>query len=321
MPDLSSKVRSVISQLSGERPGDLASTSKPLSRIFVLFRNVRRELLELIDKIEKRLTTAESELDTHTHPDHNHEQTWSTSAYVESPSKNTVLQLFGSMEVQSAAVDWSGGGTRNLDNGVSKMVFVQTTVTIGGNVVLSGTSVNRDTGVETPADTETVTLGSLSTDNSGNDANGNNAWDISNAVITSKWWKGRVVATPGASMQVTSDVYSVAFSQANDVDEFTIDTIDPSVRVTALGAGNAKISVYLYKVDVERAAAEITPIATVVLDAADLTYEGWYRMRRAVGEALEGFSDGWFLNVYMNGAGSGYFEHFSVEIWKSKDTQ
>ena len=101
-----------------------------------------------------------------------------------------------------------------VNKGIDKiMVVVNAGSDISGDIIITGESIDRDTGASTPADTDTLTVDALTTDTSDTDSNGNTRHAFSGAYISSKWFTGTVTLSTANLTLTDVDVYHVSFEQ------------------------------------------------------------------------------------------------------------
>jgi hypothetical protein len=158
------------------------------------------------------------------------------------------------------------------------------------SITVTGTSVDRDSGAETGADTDTVSIDGVTTDASDTDADGNTRHSFTNAYITSKWFKGSVTLTTADVDLSDVDIYYISFEQWNDQPEIELDTLD--ITATATNAA-AWLYAYLYTVVPEGDTVTITRVASIDLPAAEVTANRSYRLRRSnLAVTIDGATDG-----------------------------
>ena len=200
-----------------------------------------------------------------------------------------------------------------LTTGIGKLVIV---INAGGDVTgeitVTGTSVDRNTGIETPADTDTITVDALTTDTSDTDARSNPRHALSGAYITSKWFTGSVTLSTANLTLTDVDVYHCSFEQFNDEPDITLTTFDINVKATN---ANAWLYSYLYTLEVTGDKCDITRVSSVEKDTAG-TADRFFRLRRGdIGAALVGTTDGIFADVFFGPANQTYWDDFTCKIW------
>jgi hypothetical protein len=190
-----------------------------------------------------------------------------------------------------------------------------------GDITVTGTTVDRDTGVETGADTDTLTCDTLTTDGSDTDADGNTRHSLTDAYITSKWFKGSVTLST-ANMTLTDvDVYQCSFEQMNDWSAYEIDTFDINAFETNTAAW---LYAYLYSVIPQDGTdkVDIARISSLDLPAAEVTANKFYRLRRSgIGVTMAGASDGFFVDLHLGPNNQTYWEDVTLKVWCLLDAQ
>lgn len=200
----------------------------------------------------------------------------------------------------------------DLTTGQGKLfIVINAGSDLAGSITVTGTSVDRDTGVETASDTDVLSVDALTTDDSDTDANGNMRHAIIGAYITSKWFTGAVTLSTGDLTLTDVDVYHCSFEQANDARAFVLDTFDINVDTNN---ANAKLDAYLYSVCVTGSKANIEREASHNLTG--VTANRTYRLRKGnIGKALNGARDGFFVSIFNDTANT--LEHFHLKVWIS----
>lgn len=196
--------------------------------------------------------------------------------------------------------------------GVSKIFLVVNAGTdLAGDITITGTSVDRDTGAESGADTDVIPITALTTDTSTTDGNGNIVHGFSGAYIGAKWFKGAITLSTTDVDLTDIDVFQVGFEQFNDTDNITIDTLD-STYLTSNTA--AEMDAYLYSVVVTGSTCVIAKISE--LHHATGESVNLYRRRKGViAVSIDGSTDGVFLDLFLNPAALTYFSSFTMKIW------
>jgi hypothetical protein len=204
--------------------------------------------------------------------------------------------------------------------GISKIMIVANAGgTPTGVVTVTGTTVDRDTGVETPADTENITFAGLSTDTSDTDAEGNVRHGFAGAYVTSKWFRGAITISTAAGQVVLTDtdVYQLAFEQFNDNDEVTVDAFDLN---TLCNNTAGWLYAYLYSVVVTGQTVAVARIASLNIDIGDSDAGVYYRLRRKdLGVVIDGTTDGIFANFFFGPTNQNYWDDISMKIWRELD--
>lgn len=197
--------------------------------------------------------------------------------------------------------------------GISKVMGVVLAGTdLVGSYTITGTSVDRNTGVETASDTEVISVNGLSIDNSTTDANGNTIYNYTNAYLSSKWWKGTLTFST-TDLNLTEIRFAqLSFEQFNDTPDVTINTLDMTYRTSNL---SAEMDCYLYAVEVTGNSVNVSMI-TDLHHEINLPADNSFRRRRGnLDKALDGTTDGIFIDLYLAPATQTYFSSFSLKLW------
>ena len=206
----------------------------------------------------------------------------------------------------------------NVTAGIGKIVVVVNVGSdIAGDIVITGTSVDRDTGAETADDTSTLTVDALTTDTSDTDSNGNIRHNFTGAYISDRWFKGAIVISTADLTLTDVDVYQVAFEQFGDTSDITLDTLDFSGLATN---ASAWCNVHLYSLEVTGDKCVITEEAEAFIDAADVSANKWYRLRIGeIDKALDGATDGIWVDQFLGPLANVYWEDINCKVWYTED--
>ena len=201
--------------------------------------------------------------------------------------------------------------------GVSKvMAAVLAGTDLVGSFTITGTSVDRNTGVETTSDTETVIVNGLTTNTSATDSNGNTVYGYSNAYLSSKWWKGTLTFST-TDLNLTEIRFAqLSFEQFNDSPGITVDTFDSTYKTTNV---TAEMDAYLYAVT--RGINNIVNVSVIseLHHESGLPADNSYRRRKGnIAQDLDGTSEGIFIDLYLNPATQQYFSSFACKVWATK---
>jgi hypothetical protein len=198
--------------------------------------------------------------------------------------------------------------------GIGKlMIVVNAGSDFDGEITVTGTTVDRNTGAETPADTDVLTIDALTTDSSDTDASGNVRHSFTRAYITSKWFKGAVVLSTSNLTLTDVDVYQVSFNQWNDSGEIAVDTLDFTAIATN---GAAWAYVYLYLLTVNGDKCRISRTVSLELSSADVDADKSYRLRRGnIGMTIDGTTDGSWIDFFPGPLPNNYWENINALLW------
>lgn len=207
-----------------------------------------------------------------------------------------------------------------VTKGIGKvMIVVNAGSDIAGEITITGTSVDRDTGATTPADTDVITVDALTTDNSTAVGKGSVATkhDFTGAYISSKWFVGTVTLSTTNLTLTDVDVYHISFEQFNDSPNVTVDTLDVNLVTTDI---RAEFDAYLYCLEVTGSKCDIASIADIHVGTDGITAVAnkYERLRRgSIGHAMDGTTDGVWVDIqYLNSPA--YVEDVTLKVWASK---
>jgi hypothetical protein len=195
--------------------------------------------------------------------------------------------------------------------GTGKLIIVVNTATdFDGTITVTGTTQDRNTGVETAAQVSTITVDSLTTDTSGNDSNGFERHNLSSAYITDKWFTdGTDVVIASTDTVITDiDVYQCSFEQCDDSPEISISTFDINFLCLATSAASLR----LYTVEVTGDKVDITPQAEYI-EAAHVADRPYRERYGNLDLDLDGTKSGLFVTAQM--AGLSKFADLSIKVW------
>jgi hypothetical protein len=207
-----------------------------------------------------------------------------------------------------------------VSKGIGKLIVVVNAGSdLSGDITVTGTSVNRDSGATTGADTDTITVDALTTDGSSTDSNGNTKHSFTGAYITSKWFTGSVTLSTADLTLTDVDVYHVSFEQFNDKSNLTLDTFDANIYTTNVAA---EFDAYLYSLEVTGDKCDISLEAElhVGADGETAIANKYWRLRRGnIAKALDGSTDGVWVDIHYSNSPS-YVEDVTLKVWASQET-
>ena len=202
-----------------------------------------------------------------------------------------------------------------VSKGIGKLVIVvKAGSDLAGSITVTGTSINRNTGATTGADTDVLVIDGLSTDGTATDGNGNETHAFSDAYITSKWFTGTVTLSTTDLTLTLVDVYHVSFEQFDDTTAITLDTFDANILTTNV---NAQFDAYLYSIVItgSKCAVVLEAGLHVGTDGETALVDRYWRLRRGnIGKAINGSTDGTWLEVHY-GNSPAYVEDVSIKVW------
>jgi len=231
-------------------------------------------------------------------------------------NKNVINGLHGSLLINNSEDGIVLNPTTDItgDGGVSKVlaaVLAGTDVT--GSFTITGTSVDRETGVETVGDSEVVAVDGLSTGSTTPDANGNPVYSYDNTYISSKWWKGTLVFST-TDLDITEVRFAqIAFEQFNDSDLINIETLDATYIIDN---NDAELDAYLYAVEVDEDNKCSVSVISELHHESGLLADNSYRRRKGgINKVLNGNRSGVFVDLFMAPLTKEYFTSFVLKVW------
>jgi len=246
---------------------------------------------------------------------HAYTETICLSSYTSVPVKTSEFNFHGFLDKVKDAGAVSSGSPLSVAGSLSKLlIVVNAGADLAGTLRVTGTSVDRNTGAETGSDTDDLVVDAVTTDGSDTDAQGNIRHSFTGAYLTSKWFKGTVsISTTDLNLSDV-DVWQVAFEQFNDEADVTVNTLDITVTNVAVGPPAEWCYGYLYALERTGSKADISRIATVEL--ATTPNPGPYRLRKGmIAKALDGTTDGVWLDVYFGPTVVNEWENLNTKIW------
>jgi hypothetical protein len=239
------------------------------------------------------------------------------SSYFDRNSRFLSQQIHGALTPLATAQALSSGSPINVTKGSGKLIImVNAGIDLVGSITVTGTSVNRNTGAETPADSEVITLDGVSTDSSSTDAESNTIYALANGYTTSKWYRG-LVAVSTTDLDLSDvDVYHCSFEQFNDTGTVTLNTLDFNGEPTNAAAW---LYAYLYSVDVTGSRVNVVNRASTEIPSAKTVADVPYRYRIGnIEHELDAATDGIFLDLIPGPNNQSYWDDVGTKIWFSR---
>lgn len=238
------------------------------------------------------------------------------SEFLETNTKNLDQQMHGGFTQVVDGESLASGDPITFTHGLGKvLIVVKAGTTSSGTLTITGTTVDRNTGIETPADTNDITLTGVTTDGSTTDAEGNTRHAFTKAYISSNWFKGSITITTADLDLSEVDIYNVSFEQVNDTPDMTLETLDASLYATN---NSAWFYGYLYVLDVDSTAKTCNLIrqASLELPAGDTAADRRYRLRKGLlNYAMNGTSDGFWVELFFGPGSLSYFTDINIKVW------
>lgn len=242
------------------------------------------------------------------------------------------ISMFDALPARASVSHWNGGFLSLavgqplnptptdivVTKGIGKIVIVVNAGSdLAGDITVTGTSVDRGTGATTPADTDTITIDALTTDNSTTDSNGNVCEIFVGAYITSKWFTGTVTLSTSDVTLTDVDVYHCSFEQINDESDLVLNTFDANIFTTNV---NAEFDAYLHTLHVTGSKCNVDCEAElhVGADGETAIANKYWRLRRGnISEAIDGATDGLWVDVFYSN-NPVYVEDVTLKVWLTK---
>lgn len=243
------------------------------------------------------------------------------SAYDAIPARASVTNLHGGLTLIDSASVLNPTTPLVVDNGLSKILFMPQVLVDGiGTATITGTKVDRSTGVETAGFSETVTIAwtTAAVDSSTTDANGNPVHHLHDGFMTAEWYKGTVTITTTDLSFTNIDSYSIGFEQLNDSPFNELDTLDVNLFVTNVAA---EFDAHLCTVIVDPVTGRTTiHTATSLALGTPPEADRYYRLRdSSLAVVLDGSSDGFFCQLYYSNSPA-YIEDVTSKVWLNNPT-
>jgi hypothetical protein len=243
------------------------------------------------------------------------------SSYDAEPARGSVTNLHGGLLALATAQALGPATPANditVTKGIGKILIVLNAGSdFAGTITITGDTIDRNTGVKTVGDTDTITTDALTTDNSDTDSNGNARYSFTGAYITSKWFTGSVTLSTANLTLTDVDTYHVSFEQFGDTSHVRLDTFDANIFTTNVAA---EFDAYLYSLVVAGSKCDITREASlnVGADGETAIANKYWRLRRGyIEKIMNGQKDGIWADVFYSNSPA-YIEDVNVKIWVSK---
>lgn len=241
------------------------------------------------------------------------------ATYIDIKTRQQEQHVHGTFYELSSGDALDSGTDIDVTNGIGKIVIaVLAGSDFDGTITVTGTSVDRDTGAETPADSENIVIDALTTDGSSTDSNGNLVHDFTGAYITSKWYFGAVTISTADVTLTDVDTYGIAFEQLNDDATVQLETIDVTMECNNTAAW---ADLYFYKIEVTAPKCNIGTIVDRHISVAESEADKFYRLRNDLGNApMDGTTDGGWAELILGPLNQNYWEDINFKLWFSSLT-
>jgi hypothetical protein len=235
------------------------------------------------------------------------------STYIDKPVRGKEISQFGGMEKILDAGSFSSGTPDTATNGCGRLVFsIIAGSDLVGDVLITGDTVDRNTGAITAGDTETITLSGASTDTSDTDAQGNQRHAFSGAYITTKWFQCAITISTTEVDVSDFDLWNIAYHQFGDTPtSVEIDTFD----FTGLPTNTAAwLYGYIYSLEKTNGTCVIERLGSIelpasVIDAANVHYR---RKFGNIAKTLDPSTDGFWIDLFPGPTNQTYWEDMTT---------
>ena len=242
------------------------------------------------------------------------------SVYTEVPSRSGEDEIHGGLEIISAAGALGPATPANdlsVSTGTGKLVVVVNAGSdLSGQILFTGDTIDRNTGVKTVGDTEVVKITALTTDDSTTDSNGNAVPDFTGAYITNKWFTGTVVLSTATLNLSDIDVYHIAFEQVNSEDgHISLDAFDATIFTLNTAA---EFDAYIHTIHVGSDKTCHIKNETSLHVGADgetaLVNRHWRLRKGNLNRVFDGHTDGFWVDLHYANSPI-YVEDVNIKVW------
>lgn len=241
------------------------------------------------------------------------------SSYDAEPARGSESNIHGGLLSLASGQALNSGSPINVTKGTGKIIAVVNAGSdISGSITITGTSVDRNTGATTPADTDTIAVDSLTIDTGSTDGNGNTVHGFEDAYISSKWFTGSVTLSTTDLTLTDVDVWHVSFEQFNDTPGINLVTFDANIYTTN---NSAEFDAYLYDLHVEKGKCliELEAELHVGTDGETAIANKYWRLRRGnINDPVNGTTDGIWIDVFYANSPA-YVEDVTIKVWATRN--
>ena len=140
----------------------------------------------------------------------------------------------------------------------------------------------------------------------------------SNAYITTKWFTGAITLSTLNLTITDMDTWHCSFEQFNDTDGVTVETLD----INAFALDNAaELYAHLYSV-IPGAGNTVVVASFSDIEQAPCIANMYYRLRRGgLAQAIDGSTEGIFLNVFLERFIAADWEDLTIKIWHTSPSR
>ena len=196
------------------------------------------------------------------------------------------------------------------------LVVVVAGADVAGTITVTGSTVNRNTGVVTGGQTNTITVDAVTTNDSTAAGKGSAiaVHDFTGAYITDDWFTGSVVLS-STTLNCTVYVYHVSFEQFNDQPDIVLTTFDGNIYTTNAAAEFDAYLYTLHKGTGNNCRIDTESELHVGTDGETAIANKYWRLRKGnINESLNGQTDGFWVDVhYLNSPV--YVQDVTLKVW------
>jgi hypothetical protein len=241
------------------------------------------------------------------------------SSYDAEPARSSESNLHGgllSLDTGSALGPATPANDITVTKGTGKILIVVNAGTdLVGTITVTGDTIDRNTGVKTVGDVDTIEVDALTTDGSTTDSNGNTVHGFTGAYLTSKWFTGTVVLSTSTLNLSDVDTYHVSFEQVNDKPDLLFNTFDVNLFTTNVAA---QFDGYLYglrKTTTYKCNIILGAQLHIGTDGETAIANKYWRLRSGkIDEPFDGNTDGFWVDLHYSNSPA-YVEDVNTKVW------
>ena len=238
------------------------------------------------------------------------------TVYIEENQRNLNENIWGFYNTIGLNQTLNSGSPINATVGCHRILFiVNAGGDVSGTINITGTTRDRtDTSQSTPADTEVITIDSLSIDNSSSDTEGNLIHEFDNVFISDKWFEGAIVISTTNLTITDIDVIAILYHQFDSFKLITLKTFDFTGKVTN---ASGWFYAYLYAITTVNSAKkyDITKIVGHEIPSALTVANKGYRRRKIIDQLIDGSAgDGIWAEIFFGPAAATYWNDISLYL-------
>ena len=242
------------------------------------------------------------------------------TSYNPKPDRNAENNIHGGFELLTTNDNLNPTTNIIVSKGTGKMaIIVNDGSDYTGQIKITGTKIDRNTGEMTNDYTDTLDIAELSSDDTKTDGNGNIVHNVTKGYLTSVWFVGNVTLHTTDVTLTDVDTYHVSFEQFNDVPNITLDSFDANIYTTN---ANAEFDSYLYLVANGNNRLNVTVVASLHSGTNGVTAiaNKYWRLRRGnLNQFIDGTNSGIFVDTHYSNSPA-YVEDVTLKVWATENT-